>query len=760
RWVIVFLTVIAAAALATGFQHRSFSDDYRVMFSPDNPDLLAHQALEQTYLAVDTVTFVVRPRDDGSVLRPQHLETLADLTERAWLLDYVVRVDSLTNFHHIDAMDDHLYVHALAERGQAMAAAEMSKVENIVRTEPDLFGRLVSEDLSTAVVVATVELPPGASHVHDDLAPAVRQLAADFRDAHPDLRLAVGGHVMLSSALSDASEKTFTQLFPVMLVFLAIALLVFLRSIASVLVAMFVVTLTVAASLGAWFYLGVELNAATSAVPVIILTVAVADVVHMLVTMNDELARGNSRKDALVETLRVNLQPVTLTSLTTAVGFLSLNFSDAPPYRELGSIAATGAVMACILSVLLLPALMAVMRGRTRSNHRMEERAISNLVEISLARPRTVILGVLVVTVALAAAVPNARTSDRFIEFLSADVDYRKDAEFTLKYLPGVYDIAFSVGAGEEGGVADPAYLRDLERFSTWLADQPEIVHVTNLTHVVKRLNEAMHGGDPGTHTIPDRRDTIAQYLLLYEMQLPEGGDLNNMINVDKSASAVRATMGDITSQQMKDVKRRAESWLRENTPEPMHAVGSGVTIMFAFLTLRNVEAMSIATIVAILLISAILIVALRSVKLGILSLVPNFLPPIIGFGIWVLLNGEIGMYAAFVTATALGLIVDFTAHFLSKYLRGRRERGLDTVEAIRYTIRTVGSALWISAMVLIVGFLVLSLSDSTLDANLGLFVALIAAVALVVDLLVLPAALVLIDRKSVTRPATVQGAV
>ena len=122
-------------------------------------------------------------------------------------------------------------------------------------------------------------------------------------------------------------------------------------------------------------------------------------------------------------------------------------------------------------------------------------------------------------------------------------------------------------------------------------------------------------------------------------------------------------------------------------------------------------------------------------------------MPPIIAFGIWTTIHGEIGMYAAMVTATSLGLIVDFTVHFLSKYLRARRERGEDVKESIHYAFQMVGTALWVSAVVLIVGFSVLAWSDFSMNANMGIFVALIVAVALVADFLMLPSLLLLIDR-------------
>ena len=332
-------------------------------------------------------------------------------------------------------------------------------------------------------------------------------------------------------------------------------------------------------------------------------------------------------------------------------------------------------------------------------------------------------------------------------EFLSTNIEFRQDSDFISAHLPGIYDISFSFESGEDGGISDPDYLTRLDDFANWLEDQPEIVHVSDFSDVMKRLNRNMNGDDPAFYTVPEQRDLAAQYLLLYEMSLPYGLDLNNQINVPKSATRIQATMRNISSAEMIALKTRAEDWLRDNDPEAA-TVGSGITIMFAYLTIRNLTAMIAGTGIAIILISVCLVAALRSVKMGLISLLPNFLPPVIAFGVWAILKGEVGQYAALVTAVALGLIVDFTVHFLSKYLRGRREKGLDAADGIRYAFQTVGSALWITAFVLMAGFSVLTFSEFLVNAYLGQFVAIIIGVALVLDFLMLPAILVLLDKK------------
>ncbi|HEC00606.1 MAG TPA: RND family transporter, partial [Sphingomonadales bacterium] len=238
-------------------------------------------------------------------------------------------------------------------------------------------------------------------------------------------------------------------------------------------------------------------------------------------------------------------------------------------------------------------------------------------------------------------------------------------------------------------------------------------------------------------------------YLLLYEMSLPYGLDLNNQIDVGKSATRLTVILDNINTDAMKSLKYRAEDWLAQNAPPKMQSRGgTSVNLIFAFLTKRTFDSMFWGTGLAFLLISACLVVALRSFKLGLVSLVPNIMPVIVAFAIWAVINGELGMFAASVTATALGLIVDCTVHFLSKYRRGKTEKNLDVEDAVRYAFSMVGTALWVSSLVLIVGFSSLMLSDFSMNSKMGALTALVIGVALVVDFLLLPVILLYLDKK------------
>ena len=269
-----------------------------------------------------------------------------------------------------------------------------------------------------------------------------------------------------------------------------------------------------------------------------------------------------------------------------------------------------------------------------------------------------------------------------------------------------------------------------------------------HLTDIFKRLNKNMHGDDESYYRLPDNRELAAQYLLLYEMSLPYGLDLNNQINVDKSATRLTVSVENITSRELIRLVKSGEGWLRENAPESMRTHGVGPGVMFSYISSRNVSSMLLGTLIAIGLIGLTLMLAFRSVRYGIISFVPNLIPATIAFGLWGLFVGQINLGLSIVSGMCLGIIVDDTVHFLSKYLRARREKNLDAEGAVRYAFSTVGTALVVTSIVLASGFAILAQSTFSFNGDMGKMSALIIVLALVADLLFLPALLIYLDKQ------------
>jgi predicted RND superfamily exporter protein len=316
--------------------------------------------------------------------------------------------------------------------------------------------------------------------------------------------------------------------------------------------------------------------------------------------------------------------------------------------------------------------------------------------------------------------------------------------------LSGIYNIEYSLSSGEPNGISSLAYLRRLEAFELWFKSQPRVIHVNSFAEVMRRVNKPIHGDDSAYYRIPDTREEAAQYLLLYEMSLPYGLDLNNQINVDKSATRITVIVENLTSKELIAFTERGEQWLHANAPESMFSHGVSRPLMFAHLGKRQIDGMLKGGVFAIVLITGVLIFALRSVKYGFLSLLPNVTPIALAFGFWGVASGQINSAVAVVIGMTLGIIVDDTVHILTTYMRARREQSKSPEEAVRYAFTTVGRAVIVTTIVLMAGFLVLSFSAFEMNAGMAKITALTICLALVTDLMMLPALLIAIDRKYV----------
>ncbi len=751
RWAVLLACVLTAVALAGGGRFLGFSTDYRVFFSEENPQLRAFESLQQVYTKDDNILIVLQP-GDGDIFTPRTLAALRQLTEASWQLPYSRRVDSLTNFQHSYAEGDDLTVEDLVParmvaQGAALTPERLAAIRAVALAEPLLVDRLVSPDSRTTAVNVTLTLPGESEFEVPEAMAATRELVAAFQADHPDIKVAVTGLVALNAAFSEASLADLSTLIPIMYGIIVAGLLIFLRSIAGTLVTLLVVGLSAASAMGLAGWLGIQLTPPSSTAPTIILTLAVADSIHLMVTLLHAMGQGADKRAAIVESLRVNFSPVFLTSLTTAIGFLSLNFSDAPPFRDLGNITAMGVTAAWVYSVTFLPAFLAVVPLRVRKRQSEGNDAMARLAEFVLRRRRALLWGVTGLVVVLAAWIPRIELNDQFVNYFEPSIPFRADTDFAMENLSGIYQMEFSLPAAGTGGISEPGYLAKVDAFSAWLRERPEVVHVQSMTDIFRRLNKNMHGDDEAWYRLPEERDLAAQYLLLFEMSLPYGLDLNNQINVDKSSLRVIATLKNITTRQARLLRTAADDWVAAKMPASA-SEPTGPFVMFAYISERNIQSMLFGTGLALVLISLSLILALRSLKIGGLSIIPNVIPAVMAFGFWGMLVGEIGLASSVVAATSLGIIVDDCVHFLSKYLRARREKGASPEDAVRYAFATVGRALWVTSAVLVAGFATLALSAFELNQSLGLLTALAIFAALLADFLLLPPLLLAIDKE------------
>ena len=754
RWLVILATLFLVAVASSGIARLEFSANYRIFFDDDNPQLLALEALENTYGKNENVAFLIVP-DDGDATSERALSAAVWLTEAAWRTPYTRRVDSLANFQYTTAEGDDLYVRDLVDPQELTRAEARSRIRAVALSDPRIAGSMLALDGDVSVVNVTIELPEeGLLEAVAEVAEYARTVGAEAEERFPGMDLRVVGTVMVNQTFVEASIRSQMIFLPASLLLMALILGILTRGWAGVAATGMVIVFSVLASMGLGGWAGLPFSPPIAPAPTIVLMIVVANCVHLLVALQQRLRAGDSRHAAIVESVGLNLHPVFLASLTTALGFLSMNFSEVPPYRHLGNFVAFGVAASFVLSVTFLPAVLSLLPVRAPKDRRLRTPTMGLLADSVLHYGKALMWGWLVIVVAMSLAVPRNELNDVLVHFFDESVEFRQDTDFMDERLSGNTLVEYSLQASAEGGVTDPLFLADVARFAEWYRGQPSVRHVAVVTDTFRQLNKSMHGDDPAAYRIPESKELAAQFLVLYELSLPEGLNLNNQIDRSRSATRVTVSAETLSSQELLELNARAEAWLKENAAHVGGVNSTGPAALFAYIGQRNIRAMVVGTMVVLLAISAILLFALRSLRLGLISIVPNLLPAVLGFGVWGLTVGQVGLSLSVVVAMTVGIVVDDTVHFLGKYRHARRDNGQGPEEAVRYAFDTAGRAMFTTTVVLVAGFLILLFSPFVPTAQVGVLTAMIIGFALLADLTLLPALLTALDRSPAERPA------
>ncbi|MDE0096138.1 MAG: MMPL family transporter [Gammaproteobacteria bacterium] len=744
-WVTVALASVLMIAMTAGVRYINVTNDYRILFGEHNPELAEYEALEEIYAESNRALIAVAPAQ-GTVFTRETLGAIEELTEAAWRAPYASRVDSLTNYSHSEAEGDDLIVEPLVDGAGSLTDDELAEVESIALNSAEITGRLVSHDGHVSGVAINFFLPDPMDPAVVEITDHLHAMLDEARARHAEIDYYLTGDVVMHRAFADATQDDLRRLMPIVFVVIVATAAILLRSLLGTLAIVIVLMFVVNTTMGLAGWLRTEFSPTNAGVPIIVMAMTVAYAIHIVSITLLGMRGGMEKHEAIADSLRHNATPVFLTSLTTAIGFLSLNASDSPPFHVLGNLVAFGVFCAFSYCMVLLPAILSLLPLRVPPLRVGKPVFFDRLAGFVIDRRKFLLWSVSAVTIVLIMGIPRNEISETWSRYFDDRFEFRRHTDFVIENLTGLDSLEYSLSAGREGGITDPEYLHTADAFAEWLREQPEVTHVQAFPDIMKRLNRNMNGDDPAFHRLPESPELAAQYLLLYEFSLPFGIDLNDRIDVAKSATRMTAVAANLSGGELLALDDRAQAWLEANAPG-MATAATGITMIFAHLSQRNIESMLQGTIIAMGLISLILILVLRNIRIGLISLLPNFIPAAMSFGLWGYLVGRVGMASSVVTVVAFGIIVDDTIHFLSKYLKARKE-GLPAPEAVRYTFGAVGHALATTTVVLALGFLVFTASGFELSWALGILVSMTIVIALLTDFLLLPTLLMAIDRR------------
>nr|WP_193784527.1 MMPL family transporter [Vibrio vulnificus] len=754
-WTLI-ISLIAIVATAMGAKNLYFRGDYNIFFDGSNAQLQAFDEIQTTFAKTDNIALVLAPKS-GDVFDQRTLTQIQEMTEQAWQVPYSSRVDSLANYQHTEAVDDDLLVEDLLYQSYPLTAERIAKVRTIAMSEPLLVNALVSEKGDVAVINITMQMPgvDETAEVNEVVA-YVEQMLSHYRAQYPDVTIYKAGIIAMNHSFAMAAQNDSATLVPTMLLVILVFLTLMLRSFLSVLATLVVIIGAIVATLGIVGWAGMFLHVASVNVPTLIMTLAVADCVHVIASMRHFMRQGMPKAQAIHRSVTLNFVPIIITSVTTAIGFLMMNMSDSPVLRDFGNLSALGVMIACVLSVSLLPALLNLLPVRFSAKQAAKSSDIMDKLADLVVHRRNVLLPLsIVVITGSAALIPYNKVNDESVKYFDTSSEFRQAADFMEQRISGMTTMSIAIKTHQSQGIASPEFLAVLGEFTHWLREQPETDHVASLSDIYKRLNKNMHGDDNAYYALPAERELAAQYLLLYEMSLPFGLDLNNQVNVDKSSVKLQLTVKNLGSVELVALEERIYQWFVSHAPQ-YQVVASSPSLMFAHIGETNMASMLSTLPITLILISALMIFALRSWRLGMISLVPNIAPAVIGFGLWALISGEINLGLSVVVTLTLGIVVDDAVHFLAKYQHAR-EAGQNAEQAVRYAFHTVGRALWITTVVLVAGFSVLAMSQFRLNSDMGQLSAIVIFVALVIDFVLLPSLLMRFDTAEYAQLDTTQ---
>ena len=366
-WLAIIASLVLVVAASSGARFLDFSNNYRVFFSPENPDLLAFEEFQNTYTKNDNILFIVQSgAEQGDVFDADLASDLEWLTAEAWQIPYAIRVASVTNFQHSWADGDDLTVEDLVRDAESLGQAELERRRAIALAEPLLRGNLISPDARTTGVNVTLQYPEESLTEVPRAVGHARDLARQLRERQPGATVALSGVSMLNNAFAEAGQTDAMTLLPGMFAVLVVFMSLVLRSFAGTTGTVLVIAFAALSALGLAGHAGMRLDPISLTAPIIIMTLGIADSVHILITVLTLMRRGSEKAAAIRESLRTNFMPVFVTSLTTIIGFLCLNFSDSPPFWYLGNITAMGISAAFLYSVVFLPAFLTVVPLKVR----------------------------------------------------------------------------------------------------------------------------------------------------------------------------------------------------------------------------------------------------------------------------------------------------------------------------------------------------------------------------------------------------------
>lgn len=745
KWWIVILIPLLVLAMSLSLKNIAYEGGYRIWFDEDSQTLREYDYFKKVFGSDDFM--IISFKDEKGILNPKALGSVERITDTLWRTPHIERVLSLTNVPYIHTQNDDVSVDPFIENPEVQDSGYFAHKEKAALSDPMIHPLLISNDGKTTLIMTKVvaDARDGEKDLSFEIRDSVQKIL-DAETARTGYTYHLGGAIPIQTSMVEVMLRELMIFIPLITLCVIAMLLLIYRRLSAPLIQMSIVGLVILIIVSSGILAGYKFNNFTADIPVFILAIGIGTTVHIFTTWHEQINRGTAPFDAVRIALDKNILAVFLTSLTTAVGFASLAVSPIIPIYTLGLMTAAAVILVFILSIVLMPAmLLLIPRPKQLSDHK---RVLSfhHYGRFILRYNRHIVWAAIGIFIVLGYGLSKVNVDSNLIKFLDEKVPVRESTDFVMENITGPMSYEIVVDSRDKEGIKDPAFMRAVEAFSNdFQKEFPQVRNVSSLLLVVKQFNRLMHRNDPAYYQVPSSAEAIAQYILFYSLSLPQGLEISDSIDVNERYLRITANT-DITSSK-NDLKMIAwaEQWWKEHTPYSAKVYGQ--TAMFAKMQSDITQTLLYSIASSILLVSLVMLIVFRNIRLLYIYILPNLLPFLLVLGVMGWLGIDVDLGIAISGAVILGIAVDDTLHFLTKYFSARKQ-GLTIEASLDYVAEHAGVAMILSTLILSLAFATLIASLFIPNAHFGTVTAIALIIALVLDLLFVPALLSLADRE------------
>lgn len=763
RWWVVLLALSLLAGSVGLASKAEIDSSYEAYFDLDDSAYLAYETFRDDF-GSDEVSYILYAAPDFE-FGPWNFEIMQKIVSLTEDLEenvpFIYEVRSLANAELMVGNEDGIEIRKIADDFPD-SQEELLALREQYLSKPMMVGGILSADALYGAIVIEMDRtstdpleeirfdPEGG----DELGNLYPQITDDSiseilsRPQYEGIEFYHSGDVPLNAIYNNIISEESAYLNALTALSIALVLFFFFRSFAGVAAPVFVVQMSVAATVAFVVLIGWKLDLSFGSVPTLLTAIGVAHSVHILSEFRRRFFSLGDRRRALVETLSLVGAPCLMTSLTTAVGFSAMSFVPIKSISHMGTYSAFGSLVAFLLSMNVLLALLSFgpkaprkIGGPDKEKPPLASRSVEKILTSShnfVIRRRLTILIAAALLLGLSLVGAGRLIVDaNWLNDLSDSLPIKANTTYIDEKMGGLINLILLFDGGAEGSIMEPEVLREIDRIQSFANNFPLVRKSYSITDIIKDLNQTFHADDPAYHTIPDSRELIAQYLILYESA--GGSETDKHVSPDYRHAPLELRLRISMTSEVKELAKAIDD---EVARSPLHASNfemTGIGALWLKLLDYIVTSQVMGFSLAFLTIAVLMCLVLRSIKTGLIAMIPNLVPVLVTLGTMGWLGIPLDYSKVSIAAVAMGIAVDDTIHLI---LRFRHEFKLcgRYADALGRALLDVGQALVITSISLVAGFSVLLLSVLDSQATQGMLLSATIIMALIADFLLMPA--------------------